>query len=162
MKLTCIYEDPDGNAVARPSSDFISEVFNRPIEFWQGGGNGDSSIKHVVLDPSENTKAVYRRRGPDGVFYALIDTAHALVMKQPLPGRFFMMTDDQCAVDPTQQGETIVDESCGDPFPIDPVFTVDLPTARSIAHYFAEAARPLPGCEWRDLSSMNVDWEAYV
>lgn len=162
MNLTCIYEDPYGDAVANPADEFISEVFDRPIEFWQGGGNGESSIKHVALNPSEDTKAVCRRRGPDGVSYALIDTAHSLLMKQPLPGRFFMMTDDRCAVDPTHQGTTIVDECGGNPFPIDPIYTVDLPTARSIARSFTEAPRPLPDCEWRDFSDMNVDWEAYV
>lgn len=162
MNLTCIYQDPEGGAVANPSAEFISELFDRPIDFWQGGGNGESVIKHVLLNPNEDINAVYRSRGPDGISYALIDSAHSLLMKQPLPGRFFMLTDDQCAVDPTQQGETIVDECGGNPFPIDPVYTVDLPTARSIAHAFAEVPRPLPDCEWRDFSAMNVDWEAYV
>lgn len=162
MNLTCIFEEPDGEVVMNPSRDFISKLFDRPIEFWQGGGNGESSIKHVVLDPREDTKAVYRRSGPDGVFYALIDSAHALLMKQPLPGRFYMMTDDLCAVDPAQQGETIVDECGGNPLPIDPTYTVDISIAQSIAHSFAEAPRPMPDCEWNDFSEMNVDWEAYV
>lgn len=157
MNLKCIYEIPDAEIVVGPDEGFISAAFRKPFGFWQG----ESIISHAVLNPPLDLKAVYRHRSGD-IYYALTERHFQLTMRQPMEGRFFMEIDQQCAIDPNCEGEVIVDESCGNPFPIHPTYTVDLPTALVIALEFVATARRSAVCNWRPHAAMNVDWEAYI
>ena len=161
MTYTCIYEDPQGNIVVAPDCDFLSSVFDQPAVVWDKSPNAEAAIKLVVLNPDRDLPALYHCDSK-GFRYALTDGALTLLIKQPVDGRFFMMIDEDCAVDPAHNGETMVSHCGGNPFPIDPTYTVNREMARRIALEFAvKRVRP-EFCEWRAFEKMNVDWDKYL
>jgi hypothetical protein len=156
MNYTCIYEDPQGNIVVAPDCSFLSAVFDQPALAWDRSPNAEAAVKHVVMDPNEVMPALYRCEA-GSIRYAFTDQSLFLLIKQPVNGRFFMMIDGDCAVDPTNTRETMISHCGGNPFLIDPTYTVDRETARRIALAFAAEPIKPSFCAWLPYIDMDVD-----